>query len=77
MTRKEDFALAEALLGKSDVRTATGYDVHKFNEGENRKDDRTKLQATQQSELIDQRAKDKGPKDFEDDFDLGAFDIGM
>jgi hypothetical protein len=49
--------------------------MHKFNEGENRKDDRTKLQATQQSELIDQRAKDKGPKDFEDDFDLSAFEL--
>ena len=34
VTRKEDFALAEALLGKNDVRTATGYDVHKFNEGD-------------------------------------------
>ena len=29
VTRKEDFALAETLLG-SDVRTASGYDVHKF-----------------------------------------------
>ncbi len=33
VTRKEDFALAEALLG-SDVRTASGYDVHKFKEGD-------------------------------------------
>jgi hypothetical protein len=32
---------------------------------ENRKDDRTKLQATQQSELIDQRKNDSLPKDFE------------
>ena len=33
VTRKEDFALAEALLG-SDVRTASGYDVHKFKDGD-------------------------------------------
>jgi hypothetical protein len=32
---------------------------------EDRKDKRTKIQATQQSELIDQRTKDKPPKDFE------------
>ena len=32
---------------------------------EDRKDKRTKIQATQQSELIDQRSKDKPPKDFE------------
>jgi 2-C-methyl-D-erythritol 4-phosphate cytidylyltransferase / 2-C-methyl-D-erythritol 2,4-cyclodiphosphate synthase len=34
VTRKEDFALAEALLGAGDVRTATGYDVHKFTDGD-------------------------------------------
>jgi 2-C-methyl-D-erythritol 4-phosphate cytidylyltransferase / 2-C-methyl-D-erythritol 2,4-cyclodiphosphate synthase len=34
VTRKEDFALAEALLGSGDVRTATGYDVHKFKDGD-------------------------------------------
>ena len=35
VTRKEDFALAEALLGKSDDwRTASGYDVHKFTAGD-------------------------------------------
>jgi len=33
VTRKEDFALAESLLG-GDVRTATGYDVHKFKDGD-------------------------------------------
>jgi len=49
--------------------------MHNFNEGENRKDVRTKLQATQQSELIDQRAKDKGPKNFEDDFGLEDFEM--
>jgi 2-C-methyl-D-erythritol 4-phosphate cytidylyltransferase/2-C-methyl-D-erythritol 2,4-cyclodiphosphate synthase len=38
VTRKEDFALAEALLGAAakvdDWRTATGYDVHKFTDGD-------------------------------------------
>ena len=34
VTRKEDFALAERLLGSGDVRTATGYDVHKFQDGD-------------------------------------------
>jgi 2-C-methyl-D-erythritol 4-phosphate cytidylyltransferase/2-C-methyl-D-erythritol 2,4-cyclodiphosphate synthase len=39
VTRKEDFALAESLLAKNnnevgDVRTATGYDVHKFKDGD-------------------------------------------
>jgi 2-C-methyl-D-erythritol 4-phosphate cytidylyltransferase/2-C-methyl-D-erythritol 2,4-cyclodiphosphate synthase len=34
VTRKEDFVLAEMLLGSGDVRTATGYDVHKFTDGD-------------------------------------------
>ena len=49
---------------------------------EDRKDERTKIQASQQSELIDQRKKDKPPKNFESagndilggGFDLGAFE---
>jgi len=51
-------------------------------EKEDRKDKRTKIQATQQSELIDQRKSGKPPKNFESagndilggGFDLGAFD---
>jgi hypothetical protein len=34
-------------------------------EKEDRKDERTKIQATQQSELIDQRKTGKPPKNFE------------
>ncbi len=39
VTRKEDFAMAEKLLAplqnnNGDVRTATGYDVHKFTDGD-------------------------------------------
>ena len=51
-------------------------------EKEDRKDERTKIQASQQSELIDQRKNEKPPKNFESagndildgGFDLGAFD---
>jgi hypothetical protein len=44
---------------------------------EDRKDDRTKIQATQQSELIDQRKNDSLPKNFESaGFDnLGGFGL--
>jgi len=35
------------------------------NERENRKDERTRIQATQQSEMIDQRKGEKAPKNFE------------
>ena len=54
----------------------------KEKEKEDRKDERTKIQATQQSELIDQRNNQKPPKNFESagndilggGFDLGSFD---
>ncbi len=54
----------------------------KEKEKEDRKDERTKIQATQQSELIDQRKSGKAPKNFESagndtmsgGFDLGGFD---
>jgi len=49
---------------------------------EDRKDERTKIQATQQSEMIEQRKSGKAPKNFESagndilggGFDLGSFD---
>ena len=51
-------------------------------EKEDRKDERTKIQASQQSEMIEQRKSGKAPKNFESagndilggGFDLGAFD---
>ena len=54
----------------------------KEKEKEDRKDTRTKIQATQQSEMIDQRNNGKAPKNFESagndtmggGFDLGSFD---
>ena len=47
-------------------------------EKEDRKDKRTKIQATQQSEMIDQRKRDKPPKDFESSGNdvLGGFNLG-
>ena len=43
---------------------------------EDRKDERTKIQATQQSELIDQRKNDLLPKNFESSNDsLGGFGL--
>jgi hypothetical protein len=46
---------------------------------EDRKDERTKIQATQQSELIDQRKNDSSPKDFESagNDNMGGFDMGQ
>ena len=46
---------------------------------EDRKDERTKIQATQQSEMIDQRNSGKPPKNFEsagNDILSGGFDLG-
>ena len=63
-----------------------GIEVDGMNEREgqkeDRKDERTKIQATQQSEMIDQRNNQKPPKNFESagndtlggGFDLGAFE---
>jgi hypothetical protein len=65
-------------LKNAEVDTVKGRDQMK----EDRKDERTKIQATQQSEMIDQRNNQKPPKNFESasndilggGFDLGAFD---
>ena len=49
-------------------------------EKEDRKDERTRIQATQQSELIDQRNNQKQPKNFEsagNDILGGGFDLGV
>ena len=60
---------AQAVKGKDEMK-------------EDRKDERTRIQASQQSELIDQRKGEKAPKNFESagndilggGFDLGSFD---
>jgi len=52
--------------------------MNKEQEKEDRKDKRTKIQATQQSQLIDQRKNDTMPKDFESSGNdvLGGFYLG-
>ena len=53
---------------------------NKEKEKEDRKDQRTKIQATQQSEMIDQRNNQKPPKNFEsagNDILGGGLDLGM
>jgi len=65
-------------LRKLDNETVSNKEKQK----EDRKDERTRIQATQQSELIDQRKGEKPPKNFESagndsiggGFDLGGFD---
>ena len=52
-----------------------GVQIQKLEQAEERKDKRTQMQATQQSELIDQRAKDKGPKNFEEPEELEMFNL--
>ena len=62
-----DMQLAQMQLGVAQQKQA---------QAEDRKDQRTKIQATQQSELIDQRKNNSLPKDFEsseDGFDLSQF----
>jgi len=65
-------------LKQAEVEATKGKETQK----EDRKDERTKIQATQQSEMIDQRNNQKPPKNFESagndilggGMDLGSFD---
>ena len=62
-------------LRQMDMRTI----MEREGQKEDRKDTRTRIQATQQSELIDQRKRDKPPKNFEsagNDIVSGGFDLG-
>src|SRR5210317_251215 len=74
---KKDLMLHEFQLNvklkEMDLRVINDKDKYR----EDRKDDRTKIQASQQSELIDQRKNNKPPKDFESaGFDnLGGFGL--
>jgi hypothetical protein len=60
-------------LKQAELQTTKNRDRQK----EDRKDERTKIQASQQSEMIDQRSKDKPPKNFESTSDniLGGFSL--
>ena len=55
----------------------TEKEQNKQKEAEDRKDERTRIQASQQSELIEQRKADSMPKNFEsvNDGDLGGFKL--
>jgi len=54
-----------------------GMQQQKINDIEDRKDKRVKMQATQQSELIDQRKNDTTPKNFESEFDNISSGFGL
>jgi hypothetical protein len=54
-----------------------GAQQQKINDIEDRKDKRVKMQATQQSELIDQRKNDTMPKNFESEFDNASSGFGL
>ena len=54
-----------------------GVQQQKINDLEDRKDARVKMQATQQSELIDQRKNDTLPKDFQSEFNNLASGFGV
>ena len=62
-------------LKQLDVNVTSG----KEREKEDRKDERTRIQASQQSEMIDQRNSQKPPKNFEttSDNNMGGFGLGM
>jgi hypothetical protein len=63
-----DLQLAQAQLGAA---------TQKEKEIEDRKDKRTKIQATQQSQMIDQRKNDLLPTDFESQADASVVDFGL
>jgi outer membrane protein len=75
---KYQATLSNMQLRQMEVEGTKGREKEK----EDRKDKRTKIQATQQSEMIDQRNNQKPPKNFESasndilggGFDLGSFD---
>ena len=65
----------ELNMRLKDVESQVIKDKEKYKE--DRKDERTRIQASQQSEMIDQRKQNKPPKRFESaGFDnLGGFDL--
>ena len=62
---KKDLMAYEFELNKQLKQMEMSTVQQKETNKEDRKDDRTKMQASQQSELIDQRNNDKAPKNFE------------
>jgi hypothetical protein len=79
---KKDLMSLEFQMNMELAKVKSSSEEQKINKKEDRKDERTKIQASQQSELIQQRKNNTPPKSFESagndvisgDFDLGAFD---
>ena len=79
---KKDLMQLEFQMNMQLAKVKSSGEAQKIKEKEDRKDERTKIQASQQSELIDQRKKDLPPKNFESagndvisgNFGLGAFE---
>ena len=79
---KKDLMQLEFQMNMELAKIKSSGEAQKIKEKEDRKDERTKIQASQQSELIDQRKKDLPPKNFESagndvisgNFGLGAFE---
>ena len=79
---KKDLMQLEFQMNMQLAKVKSSGEAQKIKDKEDRKDERTKIQASQQSELIDQRKKDLPPKNFESagndvisgNFGLGAFE---
>ncbi len=77
---KKDLMNHEFQLNMQLKQLEADVEKSKENNKEDRKDERTRIQASQQSELIDQRQTGKPPKKFEssgNDTMGGGFDLGM
>ena len=77
---KKDLMNHEFQLNMQLKQLEVDVEKSKENNKEDRKDERTRIQASQQSELIDQRQTGKPPKKFEssgNDTMGGGFDLGM
>ena len=79
---KKELMALEFNFNMQLAKVKTDVEKNNMNEKEDRKDERTKIQASQQSELIEQRKNNTPPKKFESagndilsgDFGLGAFE---
>ena len=79
---KKELMALEFNFNMQLTKAKTDVEKNNMNQKEDRKDERTKIQASQQSELIEQRKNNTPPKKFESagndilsgDFGLGAFE---
>lgn len=79
VVRGEQDRLTEQLKGDLNIQLqyiVNAGTVQKQEDAENRKDDRTRIQATQQSKLVEQRQKEQGSTDFEaENENMDAFQL--